>query len=101
MLEEQQSAGWPKYPVYFAQGPAHVADAAQGKRADGAIEAVIRQREPFAADHPLVNCESRPPDSPLCQAVHSGVRIDGRDRADLGGIVRQVQARPKTDLQNV
>ena len=80
---------------------AHVLDAAQGKGADGAIEAVALEGEPFAAENPLVNLDLRPPDPPLRQPVHPGVRIDRGDPADLGGVVRQVQARAEADLQNV
>jgi hypothetical protein len=80
---------------------AQVLDAAQGKRADRAIEAVALERESFAAENPLVYLDPRPPDPPLRQPVHPGVRIDGGDPADLGGVVVQVQARPEADLQDV
>jgi hypothetical protein len=87
--------------VYFAQCPAHVLDTAQGKRADGTIEAIILEREPFTAKDSLVNLDPRLPDAPLRQAVHSTVGIDRRDLMDTGGVVGQVQAGPQANLQNL
>ena len=80
---------------------AHVSDAAQRKRADGAIEAAALERESFAAENPVVNLDLRLPDQPLRQAVHPGVRIDRRDSFDLGRVMGKIQARPEADLQNV
>ena len=101
VFEKQELAARFQYPVDLAQGLANFLDAAQGKRADGAIEAVALKGKPFAAENPMVNLDLRPPDSPLRQPVHSGVGIGRRDSVDLGGVVRQVQPRPEADLQNV
>ena len=88
VFEKQELAARFQYPVDLAQGLANFLDAAQGKRADGAIEAVALKGKPFAAENPMVNLDLRPPDSLLRQSVHSDVWIDGGDLADLGGVVR-------------
>src|SRR5206468_3707178 len=53
MLQEQELTARPEYPVHFAQGLAHVLDAAQGKGADDAIEGAVLEGESFAAENPL------------------------------------------------
>jgi hypothetical protein len=58
-------------------------------------------RELFAAKHPLVNLDPRLLDAPAGPAIHPGVRIDGRELADVGRVVGQVQAGAEADLQNV
>jgi hypothetical protein len=101
MLQKQESPAWFENPVHFVQRLADVLDAAQGKRADDAIEGAVLEGEPFAAENPLVNLDLRLLDSTLGQFVHSWVRIDQSDLADLGRVMMQVQAGPETDLQNV
>ena len=101
MLQKQESTAWLENPVHFVQCLADVLDAAQGKCADDAIECASREGKPFAAEKPLVNFDLRLVDSPLGQSVHSWVRIDGDDLADLGGVIVQVQAGSEAYLQNV
>jgi hypothetical protein len=50
VFEEQQLAAAFQHPVHFPQCLSDIFDAAQGKRADGAIEAVVLEGEPFAAE---------------------------------------------------
>jgi hypothetical protein len=49
----------------------------------------------------LVNLDPPLLDPLLRQPVHSGVRINRRERVDSFGVVRQVQAGPEADLHNV
>src|SRR5689334_12048824 len=73
----------------------------QRKGADDAIEGAFLEEESFAAQHPLVNLDACLLDAPSCPAVHPDVRINGRDLANVGRVVWQVQAGAEADFQNV
>jgi hypothetical protein len=76
----------------------HVLDAAQRKGADDAIEGAVLKGEPFAALHPQGNFDPCLLDAPACPAVHAGVRVNGRELADVGRVVGQVQAGAEADF---
>src|SRR6267142_5848430 len=101
MLQKQKPATWLENPVDFGQSLAHIADAAQRECADDAIEGLVVERQAFTAQKLLLNFDSRLLDPSLCQPVHSGVRIDGRNLANVPRIVRQVQSRAKADFENM
>jgi hypothetical protein len=89
------------HPVHFPQRLGDIFDAAQGKRADGAIEATVLEGQPFAAENLLVNLDPPLLDPLLRQPVHSGVRINRRELTDSLRVVGQVQPGPEADLHNV
>ena len=62
-----------------------VLDAAQGKRADGAIKPTALEGQPFSAKNVLVYLNSRLLNPLLRQPVHSGVRINRRELLQRGG----------------
>jgi hypothetical protein len=101
VFEEQKCAARFQYPVHFPKRLADILDATQRKRADGAIEPAVVEREPFTFEDVLVNLDSRLLDAFLRQPVHSGVRIDRRELADALGVVRKVQAGAEADFENV
>src|SRR5262249_3352990 len=101
MLQKQKATARLEYPVNLGKCLDDMLDAAQRKRADNTIESVILEGKPFAAYDSLVNLDPRLSYPLLRQPVHPDVRIDRRDLADLGRVVRQVQARPEADLQHV
>src|SRR5581483_8665383 len=74
---------------------------AQGKRADGAIEGAVPEGQALAAGNVLVNLDPRLLDPFLRQPVHARVRVNRRELVDPFGVVREVQAGPEADLQNV
>jgi len=80
---------------------AHVLDAAQRKRADHTIELVGLKGESFAAKNPLDNLNPGLLNPSLRQTVHPSVRIDRRYLSNLSRVMRQIQARPETDFQNL
>jgi hypothetical protein len=66
VFEEQEPTARLEDSIHLAEGLAHVLDAAQGKGADHAVEGVVPEGEPFAAQQPLVNLDARLLDPPLC-----------------------------------
>src|SRR5262249_35403955 len=101
VFEEQKRAAQLQHPVHLGQGLIHLLDAAQGKRADDAIEAVVLERQPFTAEPLRVNLDSRLLDPFLRLLVHASVRLNSRQAGDVGGVVREVQAGPEANLQYV
>src|SRR5262249_44837523 len=86
---------------HLPHGLSDLRDAAQREGADDAIEGAVLEGEPFAAENLPVNRDPRLLDPPACPAVHPGVWINGRDLANVGRVVRQVQSGAEADFQNV
>src|SRR5262245_53423454 len=91
VLQKQKASARLEHTVDLGKCLNGVLDAAQRKRADDTIESAVLEGKPFAAYDSLVNLDLRGFHPLLRQSVHPDVRIDRRDLADLGRVVRQVQ----------
>jgi hypothetical protein len=78
MFQEQEPAAGFEHAVQFAHRVDRLVNAAQGKRADDAIELAIVKGEPLAIENALVDRDARLPYPPLGQAVHADVRTNRR-----------------------
>src|SRR5687768_6676570 len=85
----------------FLQCAADVVDAAEGEGADDTIERPMVEWKLLATEYSDFDVESRLLDPFLGPAVHTGVRIDGRDFVDGIGVMRQVQPRAEADFQDL
>ena len=61
---------------------------------------MVRKRQVFAADLMKIHLDLRFLDSPLCQAVHTGIGIHRGDFADVLVVVRKIEAGTKPNFQN-
>jgi hypothetical protein len=101
MIEKQELAASFEHSIHFVQCLGDIPDAAQGERADGAIKTTVPEREPLAADNPLINLECCLLDPLHCQPVHSRIRLNRRELADFFGVEREVQASPEAYFQYI
>src|SRR6266851_2614827 len=101
MLQEEETTTWFEHPMDFVQRLVYILDTAEGERADYAVEGIVSERKPLAADNPLVHFDTHLSDPFLRPPAHPRVRIDNRDFADVFGIAWQVQAGPEADFQDV
>lgn len=101
MFKEVEAASPFEDPSYFLERLIDIWDTAKGPSADDGIEYVVSKRKPLGIEQPRLYGNRGSGDPPLCPAAHAGIGIDGRELLHLRRIMREVEPRAESDLQNL
>jgi hypothetical protein len=101
MLHEAERAAGPQHPDDLGQGAVRVRDCAQRPGTQHVVDACVAGGQHLGVGADVLDRHGARGGSSRGQLAARGGRVNGPDPLDPGRVVRDVQARPETDLQHL
>ena len=100
MLEEQQPAAGDEHAPHLAQRAGEVVDRAERERRDGGVEARVGERQPLRRRGDDLRREAELGRALAQAPAHRLLRLGEDELLQPRGVVGEVQARPRAELED-